>query len=106
MQCPRGQLSRSIHNSFYGRCVELPLVVRECPLPVAWLYARGIRERRRVNQVANLADVGWHDNNVIGGRGPAEYVPRLRQRLAIDDDRWGRMVCGARPSTGVGVDGV
>ncbi len=59
--------------------------------PEAWLHARGIRDRRQVNQVANLADVGWHDNNVIGGRGPADYVPRLRQRLNIDDDRWGRM---------------
>jgi hypothetical protein len=59
--------------------------------PEAWLHARGIRERRRVNQVANLADVGWHENSLIGGRGPAEYVPRLRQKLAIDDDRWGRL---------------
>jgi hypothetical protein len=59
--------------------------------PVAWLYTRGIRDRRQVNQVANLADVGWHDNNVIGSRRPADYVPRLRQRLSIDDDRWGRM---------------
>ena len=59
--------------------------------PTAWLHSRGIRERRQVNQVANLADVGWHDNSVIGGRGPAEYVPRLRQRLSIDDDQWGRM---------------
>ena len=32
--------------------------------PEAWLHARGIRERRRVNQVANLADVGWHENKV------------------------------------------
>jgi hypothetical protein len=56
--------------------------------PVVWLNARGIRDRRRVNQVANLADVGWHENNVIGGGGPVEYVPRLRQKLAIDDDRW------------------
>jgi len=59
--------------------------------PEAWLQARGIRERRRVNQVANLADVGWHENSVIGGRSPAEYVPRVRQKLAIDDDRWGRL---------------
>ena len=59
--------------------------------PEAWLHARGVRERRRVNQVANLADVGWHENSVIGGRGPAEYVPRLRQKLALDDDRWGRL---------------
>jgi hypothetical protein len=62
--------------------------------PVAWLYTRGIRDRRRVNQVANLADVGWHDNNVIGGRGPDEYVPRLRRKLSIDDDRWGRLCAG------------
>ncbi len=59
--------------------------------PEAWLHARGIRERRRVNQVANLADVGWHENSVIGGRGPAEYVPRLREKLNIGDDRWGRL---------------
>jgi hypothetical protein len=59
--------------------------------PTTWLHSRGIRERRFVNQVANLADVGWHENSVIGGRGPAEYVPRLREKLAIDDDRWGRM---------------
>jgi hypothetical protein len=59
--------------------------------PEAWLHAHGIRERRRVNQVANLADVGWHENSVIGGRGPDEYVTRLRQKLGIDDNRWGRM---------------
>jgi hypothetical protein len=59
--------------------------------PEAWLNARGIRERRHVNQVANLADVGWHENTVIGGPGPAEYVPRIRQKLAIDDARWGRL---------------
>ena len=44
-----------------------------------------------MNQIANLADVGWHENNMIGGRGPAEYVPRLREKLDIEDDRWGRM---------------
>ena len=59
--------------------------------PKIWLHSKGIRDRRRVNQVANLADVGWHDNSLIGAQGPAEYVPSLRQRLAINDDRWGRM---------------
>jgi len=59
--------------------------------PAAWLNTRGIRERRRVNQIANLADVGWYENSDIGGRGPVEYVPRLRQKLSIDDDRWGRL---------------
>jgi hypothetical protein len=59
--------------------------------PEAWLHAYGIRDRRRINQIANLADIGWHENTVIGGRGPAEYVPRVRENLAIDDDRWGRL---------------
>jgi hypothetical protein len=36
--------------------------------PTAWLHSRGVRERRFVNQVANLADVGWHENSLISGR--------------------------------------
>jgi hypothetical protein len=44
-----------------------------------------------VNQVANLADVGWHENTVIGAQSPAQYIPRLRHKLGIDDDRWGRL---------------
>lgn len=59
--------------------------------PEAWLHARGIRDRRVVNQVANLADTGWYENSVIGARGPADYVPRLREKLSIDNDRWGRL---------------
>lgn len=58
--------------------------------PEAWLRARGIHDRRRVNQVANLADVGWHENSIIGSRGPADYVPNIRRALAIEDERWGR----------------
>jgi len=59
--------------------------------PTTWLHSKGIRERRIVNQAANLADVGWHENSTFGGRGPAEYVPRLRKKLGINDDRWGRL---------------
>lgn len=58
--------------------------------PAGWLFGRGIRDRRQVNQIANLADVGWHENIDIGSRAPVEYVARLREKLAIDDDRWGR----------------
>ena len=57
----------------------------------SWLQANGVEDRRRINQVANLADVGWHENSVAGKESPAKYVPRLRQALKIDDDRWGRM---------------
>jgi hypothetical protein len=59
--------------------------------PKAWLQANGVEDRRRINQVANLADVHWHDNSVAGKESPAKYVPGLRQSLKIDDHRWGRM---------------
>ncbi|MFO0649323.1 MAG: DUF262 domain-containing protein [Polyangiales bacterium] len=58
--------------------------------PQAWLASKQIRDRKRVNQVANLADVGWYENAVIGARSPARYVPEVRARLAIDDELWGR----------------
>lgn len=59
--------------------------------PKAWLREHGVEDRRRINQVANLADVGWHENSTVGKESPAKYVPRLRSTLKIDDDRWGRM---------------
>jgi len=59
--------------------------------PDAWLRLQGIDDRRMINQVANLADVGWYDNSIIGSRSPSEYVPKLRKTLGIDDDLWGRM---------------
>ena len=59
--------------------------------PAIWLRGRGVTDRREINQVANLADVGWHENTIIGGQSPSVYVPRLREQLGIDDNRWGRM---------------
>jgi hypothetical protein len=58
---------------------------------VAWLHSREIRDRRRQNQVANLADVGWLENSTIGAQSPARYVPRLRERLGLNDEKWGRV---------------
>ena len=59
--------------------------------PTNWLRSHGIVDRRRVNQVANLAEIGWHENTAIGGQSPSVYVPRLREQLGIDENRWGRM---------------
>jgi len=59
--------------------------------PRNWLRTRGVTDRRRVNQVANLAEVGWHENTAIGGQSPSVYVPRIREQLKIDDNQWGRM---------------
>lgn len=58
--------------------------------PQGWLLTQGIRDRRLVNQVANKADVGWYENATIGARSPADYVPRLRQKLRISDEQWAR----------------
>jgi len=59
--------------------------------PTNWLRSRGIVDRRRVNQVANLAEAGWHENTAIGSQSPSVYVPRLCEELGIDENRWGRM---------------
>ena len=59
--------------------------------PINWLRSQGIVDRRHANQVANLADAGWHENTTIGGQSPAVYVPRLRKQFRIDDNQWGRM---------------
>jgi hypothetical protein len=59
--------------------------------PRNWLRFRGVTDRRRVNQVANLAEVGWHENTAMGGQSPSVYVPRIRDQLRIDDNHWGRM---------------
>lgn len=58
--------------------------------PKAWLSIKGVKETRRINQVANLADVGWWENSTIGSKGPSSYVPLFRTQLHIDDDHWGR----------------
>lgn len=59
--------------------------------PVAWLARAGITDRSIVNQVANYADLGYHENSTIGAQAPEEYVPRLRDELHLDDEHWGRM---------------
>jgi hypothetical protein len=59
--------------------------------PKAWLETHGVRERRLINQVANLADVGWFENSTISAQSPERYVPRLREQLDISDDAWGRL---------------
>lgn len=59
--------------------------------PREWLQGHGVRDRRLINQVANLADTGWHENSSIGAHGPERYVPRLREQHDISDQAWGRL---------------
>ena len=68
--------------------------------PTTWLHSRGIRERRRVNQVANLADVGWHENSVIGGRRPGGVRSTSAREARYRRRSVGPSVRRARPSVG------
>ena len=72
---PAGRTAREAHHLF----------------PTNWLRSQSITDRRRVNQVANLAEAGWHENTAIGGQSPSVYVARLREQLRMDDNQWGRM---------------
>lgn len=54
--------------------------------PKAYLSARGIKDRRELNQVANLALVEWKDNEIIKARPPSEYMPKLKARMPPDED--------------------
>ena len=59
--------------------------------PKSWLVKSDITDRAQINQVANLADVGWNVNAEIGASAPSSYVPRMRDKLKLDDGRWSRM---------------
>ncbi len=59
--------------------------------PKAWLQIAGVKDRRLINQVANLADTGWYENSAVGSQSPSKYVARLRDKLRIDDAAWGRL---------------
>lgn len=58
--------------------------------PRAYLSARGIKDRRELNQIANLALVEWKDNEIIGAQPPSEYMPRLKARMPAEEDSWMR----------------
>jgi hypothetical protein len=89
----RALFSDQLLQNLLDTNVEAGRAAREAHhlFPQAWLQSRGVRDRRLVNQVANLADAGWHENGVIGAQSPEKYVPRLRDKLGISDDAWGRL---------------
>ena len=67
--------------------------------PVARLVRIGITDRKIVNQAANYADLGYYENSTIGAQSPQDYVPRLRDELDLNDERWGSHRAAApRPS--------
>lgn len=54
--------------------------------PKAYLARLGVKDRREVNQVANLSIADWADNSlVIGDKPPAEYMPRLKEGMTSEE---------------------
>ena len=49
--------------------------------PRGYLEEKGIKDLRRINQIANFAPVEWPDNIRIGKKPPSEYVPPLDHKL-------------------------
>jgi len=67
-----------------------------------YLARLGIKKRREVNQIANLALVEWPDNIAISDKAPSEYFPAYMARLSSEEqermvywhalpERWERM---------------
>lgn len=56
--------------------------------PKRYLAGLGVKAPRIVNAIANMAFVDWPENTSIGSRGPADYVPEIKERLS--PERWER----------------
>jgi len=50
--------------------------------PRGWLEENGIKDLKRINQIANFALVEWPDNIKIGKKAPADYAVELDARLS------------------------
>jgi len=57
--------------------------------PRAWLETQGVKDLKRINQLANFALLEWPENTKIGDTPPAEYVPQIQHRFSVDE--WSRM---------------
>lgn len=52
--------------------------------PRAYLEANGIRDLKKINQIANFAPVEWPENIRIGKMAPLQYVPPLDAALSAE----------------------
>ena len=53
--------------------------------PRAYLHKQGIKDTKRVNQIANMALVDWYDNIVISDQPPAAYWPDQLAKKHLPD---------------------
>lgn len=49
--------------------------------PRAWLEAHGIRDRREVSAIGNMAFIDWPENITIGARDPRQYWETMTARM-------------------------
>jgi hypothetical protein len=52
--------------------------------PRAYLEGQGIRELKKINQIANFASIEWPENISIGKQPPSTYVPPLDAALTAE----------------------
>ncbi|MFI6985335.1 DUF262 domain-containing protein [Embleya sp. NPDC050154] len=60
--------------------------------PRNFLKSRGVKDIQRINQVANMALVEWHDNIEISDRAPAEYWPTELVSKPMSKERLSRQM--------------
>lgn len=53
--------------------------------PRGWLESQGVKDLKKINQVANFALLEWPDNLNISDMAPMEYVPKIHERFSADD---------------------
>lgn len=52
--------------------------------PRGYMEEQGVRDNKKINQIANYALVEWPDNVRIGNRAPSVYVPPLDADLSVE----------------------
>lgn len=52
--------------------------------PRAYLEEQGVRDLKKINQIANFASVEWPENIRIGKQAPSQYVPPIDAELSAD----------------------
>ncbi|MBT9156230.1 MAG: hypothetical protein DDT37_01215 [Firmicutes bacterium] len=57
--------------------------------PRGWLEGQGVKDLKKINQLANFALLEWPENISIRDASPVEYVPEVEKRFSTGE--WARM---------------
>ncbi len=57
--------------------------------PRSWLERQGVKDLKKINQLANFALLEWPENIGISDAPPSDYVPKIHERFSAE--KWGQM---------------